>query len=137
MKKRPSLFLGMIVGAIFGLAFAPKKGKELRDELKDELKKGGNGKKLLKSTAVEVGKDFATTAKEFYEDPNVQKQISKGKTEFGKAVKEVNKEISKKRTEIGKMAKEHFKDTQSKINTAKKKVSNSSSKTSRLFKKKS
>jgi gas vesicle protein len=105
----------MIVGTLFGLAFAPKKGKELRKDLKEELDKGGNGKKLLKNTATEMSKDVAATAKELYQDPSVQKQINKGKTEIGKVVKDVKQEITKKKAEFEKLAKGKIKETKEKI----------------------
>lgn len=93
MARNGKFLFGAIIGALFGLAFAPKKGSELRKELKSELAKGGHGEETLKKNAAVMGEDIAETAQEVYNDPVVQKQIAIGKKEAGKLVEKAKKNI--------------------------------------------
>lgn len=86
MSRNGKFLFGALVGALFGLAFAPKKGSDLRKELKTEIAKGGNGEATLKKNAAVMGEDIKTTATEVYQDPAVQKQIQIGKKEAGKII---------------------------------------------------
>ena len=106
MSRNGKFIFGAMLGALFGLAFAPKKGSELRKELQDELEKGGKGEKTLKKNAATMGKDIASTAKEVYEDPQVQTAIKKGKKEAEKIVDQVKKDIQDNGEEWVKMTKE-------------------------------
>ena len=115
MFKRSKLMFGIIMGAVLGLAFAPKKGKELREEIKSDLKKGGNASNILKKNATHMGQDMIETAKEIYETPEVQKHLSKGKKEAGKILHNVKEELVKKGEELGELAKEKFVETKNKI----------------------
>jgi gas vesicle protein len=93
MSRNGKLLFGAILGALFGLAFAPKKGSDLRKELKDEIKKGGYGEKTFQKNAKLMGEDVAATAKEVIDDPEVQKQIEKVKEEGAKALNSAKKNI--------------------------------------------
>lgn len=103
-----NLLVGMILGTALGVAFAPKKGSELRQELTADLKKGGMGKKVFKETALTMGKDIASTAKEVYADPKVQKQLAKGKAEAKKLLEAAKKNIDENKDEWIEMAREHI-----------------------------
>lgn len=78
-KNKGGLLFGVIMGTLLGVLFAPKKGKDLRGQLKNEVEKGGLGTETLKKSFTEMGKDIADTAGEIYEQPEVQKQVKKGK----------------------------------------------------------
>lgn len=104
MARSGKFLLGAIVGALFGLAFAPKKGSELRNELKSELEKGGKGEKTLKKNAAIMGKDIAETAKEVYEDPAVQTQVKRGQKEVEKIYNQARENVESTKEEWVKMA---------------------------------
>lgn len=93
MSRNGKFLFGAIIGALFGLAFAPKKGSELRKELHDEIKTGGHGEKTLQNNAKIIGEDVATTAKDVIEDPEVQKHIERVKEEGAKVLKTAKKNI--------------------------------------------
>lgn len=93
MARNGKFLFGAIIGALFGLAFAPKKGSELRKELKSELEKGGHGERTLQKNAALMGEDITETAQEVYHDPVVQKQIAHGKKEAAKLVDMAKKNI--------------------------------------------
>ena len=93
MARNGKFLIGAIVGTLFGLAFAPKKGSDLRKELKDEIKTGGHGEKTLQKNAKIISKDVSVTAQEVMEDPQVKKQIAKVKKEGGKAIRTAQKNI--------------------------------------------
>lgn len=88
MARNGKFIFGALLGAVFGLAFAPKKGSDLRKELKTELDKGGHGEKTLRKNAVIIGEDISSTAQEVYQDPAVQTQIKKGQKEAGKLIEQ-------------------------------------------------
>lgn len=92
------------MGALLGLAFAPKKGSELRKELQSELAKGGHGEKVLKKNAAIIGEDITETAQEVYHNPEVQKQIAKGKKEAEKLVTQAQKKLQESGEEWVQMA---------------------------------
>lgn len=104
MARSGKFLFGAIVGALFGLAFAPKKGSELRNELKTELEKGGKGEKTLKKNAAIMGKDIAETAKEVYEDPAVQTQVKRGQKEAEKIFNQAKENVESTKEEWVKMA---------------------------------
>lgn len=119
MFKKTKFALGLVAGAIFGLAFAPKKGKELREEIAGDIKKGGDSSKILKKTAKQIGDDVVSTAKEVYADPEVQKQIHHGKKEAVKTFNKIKKQAEGK-------VKEWQKGDSSSQKTSKKKSSKKS-----------
>ena len=53
-----SLLLGLSLGTIAGVLFAPAKGKELRKSIRTEIEKGGSGissvRRSLKGMAVDM-----------------------------------------------------------------------------------
>lgn len=103
MAKGKFIF-GAMMGALLGLAFAPKKGSELRKELQSELAKGGHGEKVLKKNAAIIGEDITETAQEVYHNPEVQKQIAKGKKEAEKLVTQAQKKLQESGEEWVQMA---------------------------------
>mgnify|MGYP001024831186 CR=1 FL=1 len=115
MFKKTKFALGMALGTLFGLAFAPKKGKELREEIIADVKKGGDSSKILKKTAKDIGADISTTAKEVYQDPSVQKQIKHGKKEAKKVFGDLRKKAELKAKELAKASKKKFNDTKSEL----------------------
>src|SRR4030042_3482229 len=105
-KHRSGLFFGLLSGAILGILFAPKKGRDLREDIKKERDEGGSGVGALKESFVGMGKDMAGTAKDVYESDSVQENISKakvkaqeyaemGKEKMGKAAKDAVKHAKK------------------------------------------
>lgn len=108
MAKGKFVF-GAVMGALLGLAFAPKKGSELRKELQSEIgKKDGNPEKVLKKNAALVKADIEETAKEVYHNPEVQKQLARGKKEAGKLVEKAQKKIQESSEEWVQMARENL-----------------------------
>jgi gas vesicle protein len=130
MARNGKLLLGAILGALFGLAFAPKKGSELRKEIKSELEKGGHGEKTAQKAARAIGQDVADTAKEVYNDPAVQKHLEKGKKEAHKMVNQAKDKIQETgeewvnmaRTKIEEGKKQLEKEGSKAFDTLKKKV---------------
>jgi len=106
MSRNNNLLLGMILGAVLGVAFAPKKGSELRKELAKDLEEGGHGESVIKNTAVVMGKDIASTAKQIYHDPEVQKHLKKSKQEAKKVFDIAKKNIKDSREEWVEIARE-------------------------------
>lgn len=106
MARNGKFLFGAVLGALFGLAFAPKKGKELRQELKSELEKGGHGEKTLKKTASHIGQDLVETGKEVYHDPAVQKQIRQGQKDAAKLAGQAQKKLQESSEEWVRIARE-------------------------------
>ncbi len=100
MSRNSKFLFGAILGAIFGLAFAPKKGSELRKEIKSELDKGGNGSETLQKNAQIIGEDISQTTQELYNDPTVQKHIKDGKKEGQKLFNKAKKNLKVSAGEI-------------------------------------
>ncbi len=117
MARNGKLVIGAILGALFGLAFAPKKGSELRKDIKSELDKGGHGEKTAKKVASAISQDVADTAKEVYADPAVQKQLEKGKKEARKLVGQAREKIQVSSEEWVKMAREKIIEGEKKLET--------------------
>ena len=108
-KKSVKFMLGMMLGTAFGMAFAPKKGKELREELVKDIKTG-KGEKFLKHNAKLVGKDVQDTAKEVYNSKEVQTKIKEGKTQASKLAKQVQKEMKSRAGEWTEMARDRLEE---------------------------
>ena len=110
MSRNNNLLLGVILGAVLGVAFAPKKGSDLRKELSDDLQGGGHGEKVLKDTAVHMSKDIAKTAKQIYHDPEVQKHLKNGTKEAKKVFDLAKKNIEENSGEWVEIAREKLVD---------------------------
>jgi gas vesicle protein len=139
MARNGKFLFGAVLGALFGLAFAPKKGAELRKELKKEIEKGGHGEKTLKKTAGQIGQDIVETGKEVYNDPTVQKQIKQGKKEVAKLAEQAQKKLQESSEEWVKIARDKIveggktvgQETAKAIDTLKKKTAATSHKPTR------
>ncbi|MBN1494797.1 YtxH domain-containing protein [Candidatus Peregrinibacteria bacterium] len=90
-KHSSGLFFGLLTGAVLGILFAPKKGRDLREQIKQERDEGGTGVGALKDSFVGMGKDLAGTAKEVYETDTVQENLFKAKKKAGE-IAEMGKE---------------------------------------------
>ena len=131
MCKKCKFIVGALIGTLFGLAFAPKKGSELRKDLQKEIEKGGYGEKTMKKTANEIGKDVVETSKEVYNNPTVQKKIKYGTKEAKKLAGQAQKKIQESGEQWVKIARDKIveggktigKETNKAIDTLKKKAS--------------
>ena len=84
--------IGFLGGALFGLMFASKSGKEMRKNLakgKDEEVLPKLGKELA-----EAGKNFASAVKEAADEPE-KEMIKKGQKKGNEIVKQVKSKIKK------------------------------------------
>lgn len=106
MSRNGKFIFGALVGALFGLAFAPKKGSDLRKELQTEIEKGGRGEKTLQKNATIMGEDISTTAQEVYQAPVVQEQIKKGKKEVAKLAEQAKETLQSSGEEWVQVARE-------------------------------
>ena len=68
MKVITALFAGLAIGAILGLLFAPKSGKETRKDLMDKGEKFVEMGKESVSDVVEKTKDFVESGKQKIEE---------------------------------------------------------------------
>ncbi len=87
-------FLGLIFGTVFGVLFAPGKGKELRSKIKENRRKGGLGFAPLQDDFKKLGGEIAQIAKEFYQSETVQDVVEKGRKEFKKISKDMVGEVA-------------------------------------------
>lgn len=87
-------FLGLVFGTVFGVLFAPRKGKELRGKIKENRKKGGLGFAPLQDDFKRLGGEIAQIAKEFYQSDTVQDVVEKGRKEFKKISKDMIGEVA-------------------------------------------
>lgn len=81
--------LGLISGALFGVLFAPRRGKELRGKIKADRKAGGLGIAPLQDDLKDIGQEIAGIAKDFYESETVQDVVEKGR----KKLKDFSKDV--------------------------------------------
>ena len=103
-NKGGAFFFGALLGGIFSLLFAPKKGKELRKDLQKSYKeKGWEGNlAVLKKESKVMMDDVSKTAQEIKESPRVKKAVNKGK----KQAKTYSKIAEKRLEELESNAKE-------------------------------
>jgi gas vesicle protein len=114
--RKAKFIIGAIIGAIAGLAFAPKKGSKLREEITEGFKKGNEkGGKVLLDNAKIMGEDISTTAQEAYHDPLVQQQIKIARKEAGKVADQVKVELGKRKGDLEKAAKSKLIDLKKRI----------------------
>lgn len=106
-------FLGLVFGTLFGVLFAPRKGKDLRDRIKAERKKGNLGFAPLQSDMKDLGGAVADLARDIYSSEMVQSVVQPLRQEIGANVDFVKSEIShskKKAKASAKIAKRALKD---------------------------
>lgn len=121
-KKGHGLIFGVIAGTVLGILFAPKKGKELRKQLKTEVQKGGYGTETLKENFMEMGKDMKETAEDVYHQPEVQKQLKKGKRKMNEMLDVAEDKVHEVEGRIQKTGKKYMQLGQSKLKSVKRKV---------------
>lgn len=114
-NRKNFLLFGIVVGTAVGVAFAPRRGSDLRKELMDEFKKGGMGEKVLRETAVAMGKDIAHTAVDIYNSPKVQTKIEKGKKEALKLYENAKKNFIEKKDYWVESAREYIENAREEV----------------------
>ncbi|MBI5755210.1 YtxH domain-containing protein [Candidatus Peregrinibacteria bacterium] len=96
MKKgKISLLLGLLGGTIFGVLFAPHRGKDVRDKMKKERGEGGSGLQTLKGEFTKMGEDIEDWWKDIMESPAVQSRMEGGKERFMEFAEEAEDELTK------------------------------------------
>jgi gas vesicle protein len=70
---------GLIFGALFGVLFAPEKGKDLRQRIRTDRKKGGLGLAPLKRDMQHLGKELAGIARDIYQSGQIKELIELGR----------------------------------------------------------
>lgn len=58
--------LGLVSGAVLGMLYAPRTGKQLREHMKKDRKKGGSGIKPLTDDVKDFGKSLQSLASDMY-----------------------------------------------------------------------
>lgn len=81
---RFGLLLGLVCGTLFGVLFAPNKGKDLRDRMKADRAKGKHGLTPLGDDIKHLGKQIASLAQDLYETDSVQEVVEKGRKKVKK-----------------------------------------------------
>jgi len=88
------LLLGVATGAVLGVLFAPKKGRDLRDNVKKEIQHGGTGLGTVGKNFAAMGKDMADTAHDIYDSPSVQNSLHTGGRKFSSVLKVLKAKIT-------------------------------------------
>jgi len=83
--------VGLLAGSVFGLLFAPSRGKTTRKKLQDEIKKGGYGQKTGAELLKDIGKDLKVTGKEAYDESGLDDKVDEIKMEAAKMKKKAEK----------------------------------------------
>ena len=97
MKKGKGFFLvGTVLGGLFGLLFAQRKGEDLRKELKESYKREGwqGNLKVAKKEGQKIAGDVQEVVEDVKQSDKVQELVKKGKQKAGELEK-----IGKKRAE--------------------------------------
>lgn len=81
-RGKISLLLGAAVGALFGILFAPTKGKELRDKIKSERASGGTGLNTIKSSAKKMHQDIAGEFNKLKKNKKINEFANQAKEKF-------------------------------------------------------
>lgn len=87
-------FLGLVFGALFGVLFAPRKGKELRDKMKADRKRGRLGIAPLSDDMMQLGQEIAQIAKDIYYSEHVSSIVEKGRKQMKKISDELVGEVA-------------------------------------------
>jgi gas vesicle protein len=86
-----ALFTGIAVGAVLGILFAPKSGKETRQELLERGEKFVEASKVSISDLMEKTRDITETGRQRFEEMKVmgEELLEKGKKKAKKTAKKV------------------------------------------------
>jgi gas vesicle protein len=96
--KKGGLLFGVIMGTLMGLLFAPGKGKEIRRRILKEIDEGGLGTKTLGSNIKLMGRDIVDTAQDAYANPDLQKNVNRGRKGLGRFIAELKRKVTDKLT---------------------------------------
>ena len=88
MKKK--FWLAMLGGAVLGMMFAKRPGKELRNDLTRASKRNGwqGGLKQLGKEITEVGDELLDTAKRIESSPKTRRSLKRAKQELRRIARE-------------------------------------------------
>lgn len=75
-------FLGLVFGALVGVLFAPRKGKDLREKIKSDRKKGALGFAPLQDDFKTIGLEIADIAIDIYNSDAVSNLVETGRRNF-------------------------------------------------------
>lgn len=123
-----SLLLGLSLGTIAGVLFAPSKGKELRKNIRHEINKGGTGISAVKRSLKGMAVDMVDTADQMTDkSEKLVKMKRKAKTHVAKAKARIAKvAVQAKKTRV--TAKKHVAKLKKAVKAVKKVASQKSSK---------
>lgn len=83
-------FLGLIFGTLFGVLFAPRKGKDLWQRMKTDRKKsGGLGLAPLQQDMKHLGQEIADIFRDLYDSQAVRDVVVRGR----KKIKELSNDL--------------------------------------------
>lgn len=81
-KLFAGIFIGTLLGSMYGMLFAPKKGTALRKELQDAHAKGDKVYQVLAKELGMVGKESVEVVKEMFESEDFQKFLKMSKAKI-------------------------------------------------------
>ncbi|PIQ77095.1 hypothetical protein COV82_06240 [Candidatus Peregrinibacteria bacterium CG11_big_fil_rev_8_21_14_0_20_46_8] len=96
-QGRLGWLFGILTGAVLGVLFAPRRGKELRRKMEQDRKKGGVGVRPLGEDLKDVGKSLHKVFKDIYQEVRdhaaVKEAIDTGKDYFGDYIDEAKEQL--------------------------------------------
>lgn len=111
------VFVGVVIGGLYGMLFAPKAGKKLRAE----LQKAENPLKKLFEEGMKMDKEaLGTLVEAAKNNEEIQKAVKTGKAKLDEAKKEATKAATSAKKTATKKAKSVKKTATKKVTTAKK-----------------